>query len=98
MADGLRAVYLKPDWTKGHLRYIQGLDGCGKTEEAAVARKKFVQLFPSKSDTDLINSGNKGLSFFTNPQVHIRWVWLCIVTLYMYTSTGCGYMYGCGYM
>ena len=50
MADGLRAVYLEPDCTKGHLRYIQGLDGCGMTMQAALARKRFTQLFPEQSE------------------------------------------------
>lgn len=52
MADGLRAVYLKPGWSKGHLRYIQGLDGCGMTVEATIARKRYAQLFPGQSDSD----------------------------------------------
>ena len=50
MADGLRAVYLKPDWSKGHLKYIQGLDGCGMAKQASQARKKYAQLFPGDSD------------------------------------------------
>jgi hypothetical protein len=55
MADGLRAVYLKPDCPKCHLRYIQGLDGCGMTMQAALARKRFAQLFPGQSEDIPIN-------------------------------------------
>jgi hypothetical protein len=50
MSDGLRAVYLKPTWSKGHLKYIQGLDGCGMATQATQARKKYAQLFPGQDD------------------------------------------------
>jgi hypothetical protein len=56
MADGLRAVYLKPNRSEGHLRYIQGLDGCQMIGLASLARKRFAQLFPGRTD-DILDKG-----------------------------------------
>ena len=56
LADGLRAVYLRPDLPKGHLRYIQALNGCKETARAQVAYKRYVDLFPNQKDQELLKA------------------------------------------
>lgn len=44
LADGRRAVVLKPDWPKGHYRYAQAFNQLGKLEQAIKANKKGLEI------------------------------------------------------
>jgi len=50
----LRAIYLKPDFAKGHVRYIQALNACGEATRAQSAYKKYVMRFPNAKDRELL--------------------------------------------
>ena len=59
MADGMRTVFLKPDWPKGHCRYIQALTECGETERAELARQVYSRLPRQCEQEPLTFTGEK---------------------------------------
>ena len=50
LSDGLRAIYLQPDWSKSHVRYIQALSACGEEGRAKRASEVFLKRFPKEQD------------------------------------------------
>ncbi len=50
MADGLRAVHLKPGTSRGFICYIQALKACGDAERVKVAIDKFNKRFPKEKE------------------------------------------------
>ena len=50
MADGIRAVHLKPSNSKAHMCYIRALEAAGDTRRRKMAVQKFMDKFPGERD------------------------------------------------
>ena len=51
IADGLRAVNLKPRDSKGHVCYIQALKAAGATERVNLAVEDYNKRFPKERES-----------------------------------------------
>lgn len=54
VADGIRAIHLKPGNFKAHVCYIRALEAVGDTRRRKVAVEKFIDKFPAQREEFMI--------------------------------------------
>ncbi|XP_033757924.1 uncharacterized protein LOC117340273 isoform X2 [Pecten maximus] len=66
LADGRRAVILKPDWPKGHYRYAQAFNELGRLDQAIQANKKGLEICKNNklaTDSNIRDLEHQGKDF-----------------------------------
>ena len=54
MADGVRAIHLKPGNPKAHVCHIRALEAAGFTKRSKAAIEKFKRVFPEEKELETI--------------------------------------------
>ncbi|KAK3107126.1 hypothetical protein FSP39_007850 [Pinctada imbricata] len=77
LADGRRAVTLKPDWCKGHYRYAQAFYQLDKLDLAISVNRKGLQICQNlkgknTSDNNLLDLEQQGKKFLQEREAKIR--------------------------